>query len=69
MLDMVRKTTAQGDSQAVLDAIDNFAWSKQGFLMNIGDVKGAILDSVIVQHQPRVGAHSSAHMQACLMTS
>lgn len=58
VLDMVKQTTPSGNPQAVLDAMDKFAWSKQGFLMNIGDVKGVILDSVIDQYQPVVRVHS-----------
>lgn len=54
VLDLVKQTTPAGNPQAVLDAIDNFAWSKQEFLMNIGDVKGVIVDSVIDQYQPMV---------------
>lgn len=54
VLDLVRRSTPQGDPQAVLDVIDNYAWSKCPSLMNIGDVKGTILDSVIEQHQPTV---------------
>ena len=63
VLDMVKQTTPPGDPQAVLDAIDNFAWSRQGFLMNIGDVKGAILDSVIDQYHPTVS--TSLLHEAC----
>lgn len=74
MLEMVKQTTPKGNPQAVLDAIDsigwndNLPWSDKEFLMNIGDVKGAILDSVIDQYQPHVGTHLSAHFHAGLMT-
>ena len=64
---MVQQTTPQGNPQAVLDAIDsvgwrdNLPWNDKDFLMNVGDVKGAILDSVIHQYQPQVGTHTCQH--------
>ncbi len=53
VLDMVLKTVPAGNPQGVLDAIDHYAWTT-GFLMNIGDRKGAIVDTVIEDHQPKV---------------
>ena len=50
---MVLKSTPSGNPQAVLDAIDNHAWTT-GFLMNIGDRKGAIMDKALHRCQPRV---------------
>ena len=53
VLDMVLKTAPPGDSQAVIDVIDNYAWST-GFLMNIGDRKGAIMEAALHRCQPKV---------------
>lgn len=50
---MVLETTPPGDAQAVVDAIDNYAWSS-GFLMNIGDRKGAIVEAALHRCQPKV---------------
>lgn len=50
---MVLKTTPPGDAQAVVDAIDSYAWST-GFLMNIGDRKGAIMEAALHRCQPKV---------------
>ena len=44
-------TAPEGDVQAALDAIDDFA-SKDSFLMNIGDVKGVLLDDVVERVRP-----------------
>lgn len=53
VLDMVLKTAPPGDAQAVVDAIDSYAWSN-GFLMNIGDRKGAIMEAALLRCQPKV---------------
>ena len=54
VLDYVKKSAPQGDSQAVLDTIDSFV-SEKGMLINIGKNKGRLVESVINQHQPMVG--------------
>ena len=54
VLHQIKQFTPRGDAQAVLDAMDSFGWSEQGFLSNIGNVKGAILDSVVERCQPLV---------------
>ena len=43
----------KGSPDAVLDAIDRYGWNT-GFLMNIGDRKGAIVDTVIDKYRPKV---------------
>lgn len=53
VLDLVLKSTPSGNPQAILDAIDNYAWTS-GFLMNIGDRKGAIMDEALHRYQPKV---------------
>ena len=52
MLELVLRTAPPGNPDAVLNAIDDYGW-KTGFLMNIGDRKGAILDRVIEKYQPK----------------
>lgn len=53
VLDIVVRTVPAGNPQAVLNAIDNYGWN-DGFLMNIGDRKGAILDSALEKCRPQV---------------
>lgn len=53
VLDMVVRTVPAGNPQAVLDAIDNYGWNV-GFLMNIGDRKGAFIDSALDKYRPQV---------------
>ena len=48
---MVQQTAPEGNAQAVLNAIDNFV-SDQGVLINIGDIKGALVESVVTRRQP-----------------
>jgi catechol O-methyltransferase len=47
----VRAEAPEGDVQAALDVIDDFG-SKTSFLMNIGDVKGVLLDEVVGRVKP-----------------
>jgi len=61
-LQLVKRKSKPNNPQAVLDIIDQFAWNTQ-WLMNIGDHKGAILDSAIQQHQPKVTWFSAAKLQ------
>jgi catechol O-methyltransferase len=49
---VVTSSTAPGDLNAVIDAIDDFARYRK-WLMNVGDEKGKILDAAIVRSQPR----------------
>lgn len=51
-LDYVLRTAKPGDVDAAIAAIDEFA-SKQKFLINVGDEKGAILDAVIERAAPK----------------
>lgn len=50
--DFVFQTAKQGDPKTVIDAIDQFAWTKH-WLMNIGDEKGSILDRVVRENNPK----------------
>lgn len=56
VLNVVQQTAPEGNAQAVLDAIDNFV-SEKGVLINIGDVKGALVESVVTRCQPKVRHH------------
>jgi catechol O-methyltransferase len=51
VLDHVLATTPAGDIDAVIAAIDGYAY-KQKYLINVGDEKGAILDGVIERAKP-----------------
>ncbi len=48
----VEGVTAAGDLDAVIEAIDDFAY-RRSFLINVGDEKGAILDGAVERAQPR----------------
>lgn len=61
VLDMVLRTVPAGNPQAVLDAIDHYGWTTS-FLMNIGDRKGAIVDTVVEKHQPKVAIELGAYI-------
>jgi hypothetical protein len=43
----------RGDPASVLAAIDEFCWG-QGFMMNVGDVKGKIVTRAVKDAAPRV---------------
>lgn len=58
-LEYVRQHATQGDAQSVVDAMDEFAYTKT-WMMNIGDVKGAIVDAEIEKAKPQVMAEIGA---------
>jgi catechol O-methyltransferase len=51
-LDYVRRRAPKGNLDAAIAAIDEYAYRKS-FLINVGDEKGKILDSVIERLQPK----------------
>ncbi|CAI5459628.1 unnamed protein product [Closterium sp. Yama58-4] len=52
LLEHVTQSTPANDPQAVISAIDAYAWSSREFFMNVGDVKGAILDDAVRRANP-----------------
>ena len=50
-LEHVLRTAPAGDLGAAIDAIDDFAY-RQGYLINVGDEKGAILDRELAKVRP-----------------
>ncbi|CAI7792202.1 unnamed protein product [Closterium sp. NIES-53] len=52
LLEHVTRSTPANDPQAVINAIDSYAWSCPEFFMNVGDVKGAILDDAVRRANP-----------------
>jgi catechol O-methyltransferase len=52
VLDHVIATAPAGDLDAAIAAIDDFAY-RQGYLINVGDEKGKILDDVLERARPR----------------
>ncbi|KAK1929979.1 Catechol O-methyltransferase [Phytophthora citrophthora] len=58
-LEYVRQHATQGDAQSVVDAMDNFAY-EETWMMNIGDVKGEIMDAEIEKAKPQVVAEIGA---------
>ncbi|KAG2763716.1 hypothetical protein PC116_g1970 [Phytophthora cactorum] len=58
-LEYVRQHATPRDAQSAVDAMDNFAY-EQMWMMNIGDVKGAIVDAEIEKAKPQVMAEIGA---------
>ena len=58
---MVRQTVPQGDAQGVLDAIDQHVKAGKAHLMNIGDIKGRLVEDAIARYQPLVGFLGANH--------
>ncbi|GJP72584.1 hypothetical protein CLOP_g3297 [Closterium sp. NIES-67] len=52
LLEHIAQTVPANDPQAVISAIDSYAWSSPEFFMNVGDVKGAILDDAVRRANP-----------------
>ncbi len=52
-LDYVRRHAPAGDPLAALDALDAFG-ARRRFLMNVGPVKGRLLDGAVATARPRV---------------
>lgn len=52
LLNYVFKHSHPGDIQSVINAIDKYGWTKQA-LMNVGDVKGKILDTALQSRRPK----------------
>lgn len=48
----VLSTARAGDARDVIRVIDEFGWG-ESFLMNVGDEKGAILDSALIKAAPK----------------
>lgn len=57
----VLKHAPQGDIDAVIDAIDRFAY-RHSFLINVGDEKGAILDEIVRRTAPRRALELGAYV-------
>jgi catechol O-methyltransferase len=58
-LEYVLQHATPGDAQSVVNAMDDFAYEKT-WMMNIGDVKGAIVDAEIEKAKPQVMAEIGA---------
>lgn len=54
----VLQHAVKGDAQSVVDTMDNFAY--ETWMMNVGDVKGAIVDAEIEKAKPQVIAEIGA---------
>uniref|UniRef100_F6T569 catechol O-methyltransferase n=2 Tax=Ciona intestinalis TaxID=7719 RepID=F6T569_CIOIN len=52
ILDHVMKNAIKGDVTNVIDVIDKYCWSVE-IAMNVGDVKGAILDKSFLEASPK----------------
>lgn len=57
-LQYVLQHATKGDAQSVVDTMDDFAY--ETWMMNVGDVKGAIVDAEIEKAKPQVMAEIGA---------
>jgi catechol O-methyltransferase len=57
----VQQTVPRGDPDAVLKAIDHFAY-QSSFLINVGDVKGKILDEIVRKKNPMVAVELGSYI-------
>ncbi|KAF1318116.1 Catechol o-methyltransferase, partial [Globisporangium splendens] len=53
-LAFVREHAIRGDAQSVIATIDKFAY--ENWMMNVGDVKGAVVEAEIVKAKPKIMA-------------
>lgn len=53
LLDHVKKNAKKNDPQSVLDTIDDYCWKNQ-WMMNVGNIKGQILDKAVKDANPKV---------------
>lgn len=53
-LEYVRARATEGDASSVVKFFDEFAY--QNWMMNVGDVKGEIVDAEIAKAKPQVRA-------------
>lgn len=60
-LQYVQRKALKGNADAVLSAIDEFAYQKS-FLMNVGDTKGKILDDFVRQRQPKISIELGSYI-------
>lgn len=55
MLVHVLENAKKGDANSVIECIDKFCWeSKSNWMMNIGDVKGKLLDNSLIEQKPKI---------------
>lgn len=60
-LDHVLSRATMGNPESVIRSIDEFCWNGP-LIMNVGDVKGEIVDAEIKKCQPKVAMELGAHM-------
>jgi len=58
-LDYILTHAKQGDADSVVRAFDTFCWEK--FMMNLGDVKGLIVDKALQASKPKVAVELGSH--------
>ncbi|XP_049852595.1 catechol O-methyltransferase-like [Schistocerca gregaria] len=60
MLDFVYGNGEEGSPESVLKAVDKCGWNYSP-LMCVGDVKGLILDNIVIHHKPKVVVELGGH--------
>ena len=58
-LEYVLTHAVENDCVSVINAFDTYCWSGN-WMMNVGDVKGKIVDEVIIKYKPRIGLELGA---------
>mmetsp|Transcript_27279 Transcript_27279/g.76162 ORF Transcript_27279/g.76162 Transcript_27279/m.76162 type:complete len:288 (+) Transcript_27279:142-1005(+) len=62
LFEYVTKNAERGRPDEVIAAIDKYCWEEGEFLMNVGDVKGQVLDEVVRKVQPSVAVELGTYM-------
>ncbi|XP_078684272.1 catechol O-methyltransferase-like [Branchiostoma floridae x Branchiostoma belcheri] len=61
ILQYVQQQALRGDPDSVMAAIDKFGWERE-FAMNVGDVKGVILDRFVKETAPKTMLELGTYM-------
>ncbi|KAI8485513.1 hypothetical protein Bbelb_367070 [Branchiostoma belcheri] len=61
ILQYVQQQASRGDPDSVMAAIDKFGWERE-FAMNVGDVKGVILDRFVKETAPQTMLELGTYM-------
>lgn len=60
-LDHVQKNAIKGDLTNVINTIDNYCWNEE-WHMNVGDVKGKILDGFVEEQAPKFALELGSYL-------
>lgn len=60
-IEHVRKSAKNGDVTNVIDTIDKYCWNEE-WHMNVGDVKGKLLDGFVEEQAPKVALELGSYL-------